>query len=159
MCVSSGRWPSCSAQGNSSGGVMRALAVGALFAFGSLIKQLVIIDAALLSVAYVASSDGLPGGRRRAIRDVAIMAAVGAVCWSSVLAYFAAVGRFDFFWVTIFINSRAYAGNPLFNVFRYVREGLFFPRFLWFSAPLMGLILLGASAIAAPWRSVIGSCT
>ena len=87
------------------------------------------------------------------------MAAVGAVCWSSVLAYFAAVGRFDFFWVTTFINSRAYAGNPLFNVFRYVREGLFFPRFLWFTAPLMGLILLGAIRDRRDLRSVIGSCT
>jgi hypothetical protein len=130
--------------GDSPGGVLRALAVGALLAFGSIIKQLVVIDAALLSLAYVAFCDGLPGGRRRAIRDVAIMAAVGAVCWFSVLAYFAAVGRFDFFWVTTFINSRAYAGNPLFNLFRYVREGKFFPRFLWFSAPVMALVLLGA---------------
>jgi hypothetical protein len=127
--------------GDSPGGVLRALAVGALLAFGSIIKQLVVIDAALLSLAYVAFCDGLPGGRRRAIRDVAIMAAVGAVCWFSVLAYFAAVGRFDFFWVTTFINSRAYAGNPLFNLFRYVREGKFFPRFLWFSAPVMALVL------------------
>ena len=140
--------------GESSGGVARALAAGALFAFGSLIKQLVVIDAALLSLAYVAFCDGLPGGRRRAIRDVAIMVAVGALSWLSVLAYFAAAGRFELFWITTFINSRAYAGNPLFNLFRYVREARFFPRFLWFTGPVMGLVLLGAVIRRRPpsWR-------
>ncbi len=124
-------------------GVGRALAVGALFAVGTTFKQIVIIDALLLSCAHLAFAAGLPGGRRRALRDVAIFGAVGAACWSTLIGYFAATGRQEIFWVTNFSNARAYAGNPLFNIFRYVREGKILPDFLRFAAPVAGLVVLG----------------
>ena len=130
--------------GGSSRGVTRAFAIGMLFAFGTFIKQIVIIDTVLLSGVHVAVASGLPGGRRRALRDVAIIGAVGAVFWFLIVGYFAATGRFEIFWVTNSSNAQAYAGNPLFNLFRYVREAKFFPQFLWFSAPIGVLVLLGA---------------
>ena len=129
---------------DSSAGIMQAVAVGTLFAVGTTFKQIVIIDAMLLSCAHVAFATGLPGGRRRALRDVVIIAAVGAICWFTMIGYYAATGRFEIFYVTNFSNARAYAGNPLFNLFRYVREARFFPRFLRFSAPIGSLVLLGA---------------
>jgi hypothetical protein len=131
--------------GNStSRGIGRAIAVGLLFAAATTFKQIIVIDAFVLSVAHIAFAGDLPGGRRRALRDVAIFAVVGALCWFSMIAFFAATGRFEIFWLTNFANARAYAGNPLFNFYRYVREAHVFPRILWFLAPLIGLIMLGA---------------
>jgi hypothetical protein len=72
------------------------------------------------------------------------MAAVGAACWAMLFGYFAATGRFEISWVSTFGISRAYAGNPLFNLYRYVREVKFLPGFLWFAIPIGALILLGA---------------
>ena len=140
----------------SSGGAIRAVAVGLLFAVGTTFKQIVIVDAMLLSCAHVAFANNLQGGRRRAIRDVLIIASVGAICWLTLIGYFSATGRFDIFYVTNFSNARAYAGNPLLNFYRYVRETRFFPKFLWFSAPVAGLVLLGAlrdrrALMERPW--------
>ncbi len=126
------------------GGWWRGLAAGALFALGTTFKQTVILDAMLLSCAHVAWAKGLPGGRRRALVDVALIAAVGAVCWFGLIGYYAATGRFEIFYLTLFRTGPAYAGNPLFNLYRYFREARFFPQILWFTAPLGGLILLGA---------------
>jgi Dolichyl-phosphate-mannose-protein mannosyltransferase len=130
--------------GDSSRGASLAIAVGVLFAIGSTFKQLVIVDAALLCCAHVAFAAGLPGGRRRAVRDALLIAAIGAATWLAMFGYFAATGRFEIFWVISFSNARAYAGNPVFNLFRYVREARFFPRLLWFTAPIAGLVVLGA---------------
>jgi hypothetical protein len=130
--------------GDSSRGGALAFAVGVLFAVATTFKQLAIVDAALLSCAHVAFASQLPGGRRRAILDVVVIAAIGLACWCVLIGYFAATGRFEIFWVTNFTNARAYAGNPLFNLFRYVRELRFLPRFLWFAVPVAGLVLLGA---------------
>jgi hypothetical protein len=115
-----------------------------LFALGSVIKQIVIIDAILLSCVHVIFARALPGGYRRAFRDVALMAAIGAAFWALLIGYFAATGRFEMFWVTNFSNARAYAGSPLFNVYRYFREARFLPGFLWFAIPVGALALLGA---------------
>jgi hypothetical protein len=91
----------------------------------------------------VAFATGLPGGRRRAIRDVAIMGLVGAISWVLAIGYFSATGRHQVFWINTFRNAVAYAGNPLFNFYRYVREGRVLPPTLWFAIPIMVLIVLG----------------
>jgi hypothetical protein len=122
---------------------MRAVAVGALFALGSTFKQVVVVDALLLSCAHVIFATRLPGGRRRALRDVLIFASIGAITWLALIGYYAATERFEIFWVSNFTNTRAYAGNPLFSMFRYLREGRFFPHFFWFSASVLGLVALG----------------
>src|SRR5262249_10514727 len=71
------------------GGVGPVLGAGVLFALGSAVKQLVVVDAALLSCAHVAFLPAGPGGRRRALRDVAIMAGIGAAFWAAIVGYFA----------------------------------------------------------------------
>ena len=140
----------------SSRGTASAVVVGVLFAIGTLIKQIVIIDALLLSCPHVVFATGLPGRRRGAIRDVAIIALVGAISWVLVIGYFSATGRHEIFWINTFKNAVAYAGNPLFNLYRYVREGRFLPPTLWFAIPIMALILLGLirdrhTAAVRPW--------
>jgi 4-amino-4-deoxy-L-arabinose transferase-like glycosyltransferase len=137
-------------------GLMRAIAVGVLFAVATTFKQIAIVDAGMLSLAHLMTARQLSGGRRRALRDIAIFAAVGAVCWVSMIGYYAATGRFDLFWITNFRNAQAYAGNPLFNIFRYVRSAFFMPDFLWFAAPVMALIVLGCvrdrrELLRRPW--------
>jgi hypothetical protein len=121
-----------------------AVAVGVLFALGSMLKQLVVIDAMILSSVHVATAAGLPGGRRRALRDVVIMATIGAAAWGLVIGAFALDGRLEMFWLTIFVTPRAYVHAPLFALYRYIREGLFLPRSLWFAVPVGALVLLGA---------------
>src|SRR5882672_6438119 len=74
-------------------GVGRFLAIGAIIAWGSLYKQIIVAPAAFLALAHVAAPP--PGrGRGRAMADVGTIVAVGVAAWATLLAYFAAVGRF-----------------------------------------------------------------
>src|SRR5262249_25295014 len=109
-------------------------------------------DAALLSCAHVAFPPAGPGGRRRALRDVAIMAGIGAAFWAAIVGYFALTGEFKLFWVTTFGNNVAYIGSPLFNMYRYSRQGLRLPGFLGFALPVAALVVLGAVHERRPLR-------
>ncbi len=140
-----------------SGGIARAFGVGVCFALGTTFKQIVIIDAFFLCLAHLVFSADLPGGWRRALRDLLIIAAVGGLCWSGLIAYYAATGRFEIFWVGNFANTRAYAGNPLFNVYRYVREGRFLPPCLWFASPILLVMALAAWRGRRAWRTREGA--
>jgi hypothetical protein len=133
-------------------GVGPVLGTGVLFALGSAVKQLVVVDAALLSCAHVAFPPGGPAGRRRALRDVAIMAGIGAAFWAAIVGYFAVTSEFELFWVTTFGNNVAYIGNPLFNMYRYIREGRILPGFLGFALPVAALVVLGGVHERRPLR-------
>jgi len=86
----------------------RFVAIGALFAWASLYKQVVVAPAALLAVVHLLFP---PTGRsrRRALADVAVVVAVGVVTWGATIAYFAAVGRFEAFWEAVITFNRFYA--------------------------------------------------
>ncbi|MDQ3684133.1 MAG: hypothetical protein M3430_00835 [Acidobacteriota bacterium] len=89
-----GLWVRC---GEASSRVRRALIIGALFAFASLYKHVVVVCPALLGIIHVAFPPPGDGGRRRAALDVVTIAAVGVGVWALVSGYFAATGRFEIF--------------------------------------------------------------
>lgn len=103
--------------GGTSNRLKRWLAIGALFALASLYKHMTVVCPLLLAVIHVAFP--IPGrqdvGRRRALIDVAVIAAVGVGAWALVTGYFAATGRFDVFREMMIDSSLAYAvdGNKL----------------------------------------------
>jgi 4-amino-4-deoxy-L-arabinose transferase-like glycosyltransferase len=85
------------------------LIAGSLFALASLYKQIVVVNAGLLAVAYCAQAD--KGSRQKALVDVAMIAAIGAVVWAGVIGYFAARGRLTAFWEAVFTFNRWYSGD------------------------------------------------
>ena len=136
-------------------GVGRFLAVGALFAWASLYKQVVVVPVACLAVAHAAwPPDGRARGR--AVLDLAVVAAVGAVGWAATVGYFAAVGRLAPFWDAVFTFNRHYAegaGNLATRLrlsFSPAQLGSPYVRSL---APLAVLTLAGiASSAVTAWR-------
>jgi 4-amino-4-deoxy-L-arabinose transferase-like glycosyltransferase len=88
-------------------GIVGALIVGLLFAIASLYKQIVIVQAALLALAYFACSH--PGDRKRAVTNVAIIGLTGAAIWGAVLFYFFARGSGSAFLEAIFTYNRYYS--------------------------------------------------
>src|SRR5437868_1104345 len=88
-------------------GTVRALIVGLLFAIASLYKQIVVVQAAFLALAYFACSR--PGDRKRAIVNVAIIGLTGVAIWGAVLFYFFARGSGSAFLEAIFTYNRYYS--------------------------------------------------
>jgi hypothetical protein len=131
----------------------RLLAVGALFALGSLYKPIVVAPAAMLALAHLAAP---PTGesRRRALVDVCLLAAVGAVAWLGTFAYFAAVGRFSDFYQAVFVYNRFYSGSVLRNLVAAAAPDALVPGILAIAAPLALLTLAGGirAAIVGPGR-------
>ena len=93
------------ARGGSGAG--RLIAVGALLAWASLYKPVVVVPAAFLVVAHAAWP---PEGRTRgrALLDLGLLAGVGAGAWAATAGYFAAVGRFAPFWDAVVTFNRSY---------------------------------------------------
>lgn len=96
-------------------GYGRAVLIGALFAWASLYKQVIIFIPLLLSIGHI----GIPPtgtSRRQAAVQVIIIGVIGAVSWGLVTTYMAYTGRFQIFFDTIVTSATAYAGDPSGNV-------------------------------------------
>jgi len=129
----------------------RFLAVGALIAWASLYKQLVVAPAALLALAHVLRP---PEGRSRAraLADVAVIAGVGLAAWAAVFGYFAAVGRFGEFYEAVFAYNRYYGRRmPTFVLRAFNLPRLVLDPYLQALVPLAALTLVGALA-GWSWR-------
>ena len=87
-------------------GMRAALLVGLLFAAASFYKQIVVIQAALLAVAYLALSS--VGTRKKALGELAVIAAIGATAWALVFGYFYARGHGEAFTEAVFTYNRYY---------------------------------------------------
>lgn len=135
--------------------VARLLAVGALFALGSLFKPVVVAPAALLALAHLAAPP--PGrSRLRALVDVCLIAAVGAGAWLGTFAYFAVVGRFHDFYQAVFVYNQFYSGSVLRNLGAGLLPGALVPGILAIAVPLAVFTLAGAvravvTGPARPW--------
>lgn len=88
-------------------GWRRAILVGLLFAIASLYKQVVVMEASLLALAYFALAH--KGFRKQAFVHAAIIGVTGAAIWGAVFLYFAAGGRLGAFWETVFVYNRWYS--------------------------------------------------
>lgn len=90
-------------------GARGAFIVGVLFAVASLYKQVVVVQPALLTIAYVACCD--PKLRKRAFGDVLIIAATGVAIWALVLGYFFTRGSGSVFVESVFSYNRYYSSS------------------------------------------------
>lgn len=90
-------------------GIGGALLVGLLFAVASFYKQIVIVDAALLSVAYFLCVDS--EARKNALVEIGLIAVVGAMAWALLFGYFFALGRGSAFIEAVFTYNRWYLAH------------------------------------------------
>lgn len=90
-------------------GTRGALIVGILFAVASLYKQVVIIQPALLGIAYVFCCE--PKFRKRACADVLVIGATGIAIWGLVFGYFFARGSGPAFVESVFGYNRYYSSD------------------------------------------------
>ncbi len=97
-------------------GLGRTVLIGVLFALASLYKHVVVIIPLILACVHVALPPGGPTRRKQALRQMALVAIVGAVAWAIVGAYFVLRGESRAFLDAVFRFNRAYAGNPLRNI-------------------------------------------
>jgi hypothetical protein len=116
-----------------SSDLWRSLVIGGLFALASFYKTVVFAVPVLLACVHVAFPPAGSQGRRRALVQVLVMAAVSIGSWVLVFSYFAVRGRFEAF-REVFIYNSYYAGG-LKNMFRSLlapvrRTSELFPNFL-----------------------------
>jgi 4-amino-4-deoxy-L-arabinose transferase-like glycosyltransferase len=90
-------------------GLRGAVLAGVLLATASLYKQVVAVEAALLAFAYFVLSPATE--RKKALAEVALIAAIGAIAWLLVFGYFASQGRAQAFIEAVFTYNRWYSGN------------------------------------------------
>src|SRR6266404_4714272 len=90
-------------------GTGRAVIVGVLFAVASLYKQVVVVQPALLAIAYVGCCQ--PQLRKKAFVDVLVIAATGIAMWGLVFGYFFARGSGAAFTEAVFGYNRYYSSN------------------------------------------------
>ena len=129
----------------------RYLAIGALIAWASLYKQVVVAPALFLVLAHVVRP---PEGRSRAraAGDVALIAAVGLAAWAAVFSYFTAVGRLAEFYEAVFAYNRYYGRRmPTFVLRAFDLPRLVVDPYLQVLVPLAALTLVGALA-GWSWR-------
>jgi len=126
----------------SPGSISRAAGVGVLFALATLYKNVVITTAFLVTLAHVLLPPGTQS-RKAAIRQFAIIGGIGAIIWLSVFAYFAALGRFDDFYGTVFSYNYSYSGGAGTILWTFLRS-LCYPYFLKVFLGLLALTVGGA---------------
>ena len=91
-------------------GLGKALILGALFAVASFYKQIVIIQAALLSLAYFICVERQ--FRKKAVMEILLVGVVGAAAWAWLFGYFFVGGRGNAFVESVFTYNRWYSAHP-----------------------------------------------
>ncbi|PYK31679.1 MAG: hypothetical protein DME57_02805 [Verrucomicrobia bacterium] len=91
-------------------GLRAALAVGALFAIASLYKQIVILQAVFLCAAYFICVER--EFRKKALIEIGMIGAIGAVAWAALFGYFFLGGRGNAFVEAVFTYNRWYSAHP-----------------------------------------------
>ena len=87
-----------------------AILVGLLFAVASLYKQIVILQAAFLSVAYFICVERQ--FRKKALAEIAVVGTIGATAWTLLFVYFFVQGRGNAFVEAVFTYNRWYSAHP-----------------------------------------------
>src|SRR5438067_5072390 len=90
-------------------GLRAALLIGLSFAAASLYKNIAVVEAALVALAYFAwpAADS----RKKALVNVVIIAVIGALAWGLVFGYFAAQGQGKAFTEAVFTYNAYYSGS------------------------------------------------
>ena len=91
-------------------GFRGAAIVGLLFAAASFYKQIVILQAGLISISYLLCVDRQ--FRTRALMDIALIGIIGVAAWAALFGYFFAAGRGNAFVEAVFTYNRWYSAHP-----------------------------------------------
>ena len=91
-------------------GFRGAMLVGVLVTLASLYKQIVILQAASLAVAYFCCVESQ--FRKKALAEIALVAAIGATGWAMLFGYFFVLGRGHAFVEAVFTYNRWYSAHP-----------------------------------------------
>jgi len=123
--------------------LLRTLAIGGLLALATFYKPQRVLYGFFLAVAHVIyPPEGTPSGRRQALKEVSIIAGVGAAAWIAFFVYFAMTGRFKIVYTTMFIYPGYYSGNMFKNLWTSLALSNLFPRQMLFTSALVFLSLL-----------------
>ena len=121
-------------------GRRRAVIVGVLFAVASLYKPVVVVQPALLAIAYLACCE--PKLRKKAFVDVLIIAATGIAIWGFVFGYFVARGSDAAFTDAVFGYNHYYSSYQSHQDLRNIQG--------WMSlSPEVFLVVLPIAILAA----------
>lgn len=85
---------------------------GLLLFAATMFKPVVVVVAAAFAAGYIITY----AKRKRAFRDVGIIATVGFVGWLATFGYFAATGRGELFYDAVIVYNRHYAGGMIENI-------------------------------------------
>ena len=137
--------------------VLWSVGIGALIALASFYKPQCALYGLFFGIAHIAfPPEETAGGRKQALKEVLIIAAVGALAWVAYVSYFAMTGRFRILYITMFEYPKYYTGNMFRNLFHSLRFSQLYPNELKVIAPLIFLTLIGATIAWArksfrPW--------
>jgi len=141
--------------------IPRTLVIGCLLALATFCKPQSVFYALFLSLAHIIyPPERTASGRKQALKEVLIIAGVGAAAWLAFFTYYAKTGRFEIVYTTMFIYPNYYSGSVVSNLLRSLGSAGY-PRQLHFTAPLAFLTLIGAIAAwlkrdsARPWVLLI----
>ena len=140
--------------------ILRTLLIAVLLALPTFCKPQSVLYALFFCVAHVIyPPERTASGRKQALKEVLIIAGVGATAWIAFFSYYAMTGRFQIVYTTMFVYPSYYAGSVFKNVLMSFGSALY-PRQLHFTAPLVFLTLVGGIVAwlkrsARPWALLI----
>jgi len=140
--------------------ILRTLLIGVLLALPTFCKPQSVFYALFLCVAHlIYPPERTASGRKQALKEVLIIASVGAAAWIAFFTYYAMTGRFQIVYTTMFIYPSYYAGSVFTNVLKSLGSALY-PTQLHFTAPLVFLTLVGGIVAwlkrsGRPWALLI----
>ena len=124
-----------------------SLVVGALLALASFFKPQCAVYGVAFAIALIAYPPNYAAhGRSRAIKEVLIIAAVGALSWMAFFAYFAETGRWQILYTTMFVYPKYYSGNVLLNLFTSLGRHLYPPQLRLIAPQIFLTIIAGIIA-------------
>jgi hypothetical protein len=124
--------------------IPRTILIGCLLVWATFCKPQSVVYALLLSAAHlIYPPERTAEGRKQALKEVLIIAAVGAAAWLAFFIYYAKTGRLQIVYTTMFVYPGYYSGSIVQNLTTSLGSALY-PRILHFTAPLVFLILVGA---------------
>jgi 4-amino-4-deoxy-L-arabinose transferase-like glycosyltransferase len=91
-------------------GFGRAWLVGALFAIASFYKQIVVVEAAFLSIGYFWCVERQ--FRKKAAMEIGLIGLIGVAAWALLFGYFFISGRGNAFIEAVFTYNRWYSAHP-----------------------------------------------
>lgn len=146
-----------SGNGSDKSYILWSVGIGALIALASFYKPQCAFYGFFFAIAHIAfPPEQAEGGRKQAIKEVLVIAMIGALAWIAYFAYFAGTGRFRILYITMFEYPKYYTGNMFINLYHSLRLSQVYPNELKVIAPLIFMTFVGgviawAKKSLRPW--------